>query len=812
MKNFILLFLITLPLFAFSKSEGFSVSGKVLDKDQQTLPYVNVLLINAGDSSLVRGSVTIEDGTYVIEDLAEGDYRVMISFVGYQKFYSEPFTLNDSQSSYTVPDVILLESSETLDEFAVVAQKPFIERHLDKLVVNVDNSIVSAGNTALEVLKRSPGVIVDKDGNISLKGKSGVTIMIDDKRTYLSNQDVTNMLKTMPADQIDRIEIITNPSAKYDAAGNSGIINIVMKKNQMLGVNGRINAGYGQAMYARFNGGGNINYRTEKWNFFTSYSLYNNNGFSTFGVTRKFHDQASNDLLSVFDQHQHQKNQSTSNSGKLAIDYYPNKKHSIGFFVNGMANNGRETGGNQSLINDPSGLLLSGSETASDANSKWQNVSANINYKWKIDTLGSEFSANLDYGYFNSGEKQLYTTNYFDNQYQFYGAPFIIRANLPSTVDIKSAKVDYTKYIGKKIKLETGLKTSYVATDNNAQYYNVISNQDIVDTTKTNHFKYTENINAAYANMMLEINDKLSLQAGLRVENTNAKGEQLTTDSTFYRHYTNLFPSGYITWKANKNNELSLGYSRRIDRPDYQALNPFIYFLDPYSYQQGNTLLLPQYSSSYEASHTFMGFLTTSFNYSHTKGVMTQVTSQVDSTHTTFVTTKNLRSQDTWSGSIMVPIPITKWFTSVNYITVYNSRYRGELQGGEFDKSATAFMLNSQNMFNFKKGWSAEITAFYMSKQVYGIFLMKPMSNITLGISKTFAKDRGTIKCSYSDIFWMNRFRGSVVYQNMDIAMDTRYMSRVFAINFSWKFGNSKAQSQRKESGASDEMDRVKKD
>lgn len=808
MKSILTILLLSLPFYSFSKANSFSVKGNLITVDSKEIPFANILLIAAEDSSLVKGSVSNEKGIFNIDDIATGKYRLLFSMVGFKKTYTEEFTLDDEHNNIDFRDFILESVTETLDEFAVVAQKPFIERHLDKLVVNVENSIVAAGNTALEVLKRSPGVIVDKDGNISLKGKSGVIIMIDGKQTYLSSEDLSNMLKNMPADQIEKIEIITNPSAKYDAAGNAGIINIILKKNQMLGVNGSVRAGYNQARYSGYNGGGNINYRTEKWNFFLSINHNDRNGFNNFDMTRRF--RVADTIVSVFNQEQSQKDQSQTNSGKFAIDFFPNKKHTLGFFVNGMMNNSKEQGSNESLINDPYEQLLSGSATNSDNSGKWNNLTGNINYNWKIDTSGKDLSVNLDYAQFNSRSKQLYHTSYFDQNFNYFGNPYILKSDLPSTVTIYSGKIDYVHPIGKKIRIDAGVKSSYVHSDNNAQFWFSTGNDFAVDSGKTNHFKFTENINAAYLNYLMEINDKFSFQLGLRAEQTYNKGEQITSDSTFTRNYTNLFPSGFLTYKMNKNNEFGLSYSRRIDRPDYESLNPFIYFLDPYSYMKGNTLLLPQYSNSYELSHTFMGFLSTSVNFTRTHGVITQVTSQDDATLTTYATNENLDINDVFSVSTMLPIPISKWFTSVNFITVYNSRYKGQISGGEFDKNATAFMLNSQNMFNFKKGWSAEITAFYMSKQVYGIFLMYPMSNISLGVQKTFAKDRATIKCSFTDMFWMNRFRGAVQYQNMDLYIDTRNMSRMFGVNFSWKFGNSKAQMTRKESGASDEIDRLK--
>lgn len=798
-----------LSLLSFSFAQSQTIQGKVLDKDSKPQEFVNILLLNAADSTLHKGTITDVNGDFLFEDIVFGKYLVAASMVGFKKYYSEPFDLNEGNAAVNVGEMLFLEDAETLDAAMVYGQKPFIEHQLDKTVVNVENSIVSAGSTALEVLQRSPGIMVDKDGNITMKGKPGVTIMIDGKPTYLSMQDINNMLKSMPADQLEKIELITNPSAKYDAAGTGGIINIVMKKNTMLGLNGRVNAGYTQGVYPKFNGGGNINYRWEKVNLFTSYSANYRNGFQIFELDRKF--RTADVLESIYSQYSWGKVNSLTQNAKFAVDFYPNKKHTIGFFVNGMFSGDESVGYNDTDIygDEAKTISLGKTNTTNDVKNDWQNLSANLNYKWSIDSTGKELTANLDYGYYNDITNQYYNTKYYDSAGVGYGIPYILTSTLPSQVDVVSGKVDYVNPIGTKAKFEAGAKSSYVVTDNNAQFYNVINDISYVDSTKTNHFKYTENINAVYANFASEFGKKWNGQVGLRLEQTLAKGEQITIDSVFTRNYVNLFPSAFLNYKASDKHEFSVSYSRRIDRPDYQSLNPFLYFLDPYTYMKGNTLLLPQYTDAFEVSHTFMGYMSTSFSYSHTSGVMTHITEQVDSTHTSFSSMANLRSLDNYGFSTNLPIPITKWWMSMNYINVFYNRFKGEISGVSFDKGKPAWMINSTNSITMKNGWSAEIGFFYMAKQVHGIFFMNPMSNLSFGIQKKIMKDRGMLKLSASDMLYKQRWSGQIQFDNMDLQMFTRGDSRTISINFSYKFGNSKSQYQRRQSGASEELDRI---
>ena len=474
--------------------------------------------------------------------------------------------------------------------------------------------------------------------------------------------------------------------------------------------------------------------------------------------------------------------------------------------MNGMFA-GDESGGlnNTSIYSDEAQLQFMGLiSTTSDDNEKWQNISGNINYKWNIDSTGKELTANLDYGYYNNATSQYYKTTYYDSL-----VPSILTSSLPSEVVVKSGKMDYIHPIGKKAKFEAGVKSSYVVTDNNAQFYNVRNDISYVDSRKTNRFKYTENINAAYMNFATEFGKKWSGQFGIRAEQTISKGEQLTIDSTVNRNYLKFFPSAFFNYKANEKHEFSASYSRRIDRPNYQSLNPFLFFLDPYSYMKGNSYLMPQYTDAFEFSHTFMGFMNTSISYSRTTDVMTHITEQDDVEHISYATMDNLKSLDNYGFSTTLPIPITKWWMSMNFINVFYNRYRGEIGGVSFDKGRPAWMINSTNTISMKNGWSAEIGFFYMAKQVHGIFFMNPMSNLSFGIQKKIMKDKGMLKLSASDMLYMSRWSGSIQFDNMDIQMYTRGDSRTVSINFSYKFGDSKSQYQRKTSGASDELDRI---
>jgi hypothetical protein len=808
-------FLIISRLLTAQVSEG-SISGIVADGgDQKIIDAATVSLFRAKDSSLFKINLTDKKGNFLFEHVPFGKYYILASSTGHFQTYSHLLEVKNS-SVVHAGTLQLTNNVKTLSAVNVTAaiKKPFIERKIDRTIINVDAAITNAGTTALEVLEKSPGITVDKDGNISLKGKQGVMVMMDGRPSYLGPQELASLLKNMPSSAIDQIEIMTNPSAKYDAAGNSGIINIKTKKNKARGLNGNFSTSIIQGKYTKTNNSFNLNYHKGKVNLFGNYSYSYWQGFENLNILRNFRNTVTKNLETIFDQESIMKRNSQQHNIKFGMDVYANKKTTAGIVFSGYLNPGHNNGKNTTLLKNASNVIDSIVFATNSEKRKSNNLSVNLNLRHSFDTTGKEYTIDLDYLNYYQDKNQFYENKYLNPDYSERLPMGELKGALPATVNIYSAKTDFTFPIKKTAKIEAGLKSSYVTTDNDALYQNNTPGGYVTDEGKTNHFIYKENINAAYINYNKQIK-KWGFQAGLRAENTNAKGHQLGNstrpDSSFTKNYIDLFPTAYISFEANKKNTFSINYGRRIDRPSYGDLNPFYYFLDEYTYEVGNTLLQPQYTDNIEISHTYNGFLTTTINYSNTKNVFTDVLKQITSERKTFLTKENIATRTNAGLAVSAYFPVTKFLTTNIYSNVVYNNYKGELDGGYLNVDNVGFFGNISNQLKFKKGWSAEVSGFYMSKGIESQLVRDPMWRLDAGLQKQILKNKGTLKLSVRDIFASQNFTGYVNYQDIDVYIKSLHDSRTVSLTFSYRFGKPiQNQQRRKTGGASDEQSRVK--
>ena len=812
--SLLLVAMLMLGAFSFAQTPVGSIKGSITDGgNQKIIDAATISLLRAKDSSLVKISLADKEGNFLFEAVPYGKYYLLATSTGHLRTFSSIITVKDA-STVNASVLQLKEQEKTLAEIKVEAKKPFIERKIDRTIVNVDASITNAGTTALEVLEKSPGVTVDKDGNVSLQGKAGVMIMMDGKPSYLSGQELANLLKNMPSSSIEQIEIMTNPSAKYDAAGNSGVINIRTKKNKMKGMNGSLSASLLQSTLTKTNNSFNINYRTGKVNLFGNYSYsYWQNEQKMF-LNRKFRNTNTKQIETIFDQLTASKRNSEYQNLKLGMDFYADKKTTLGVVMSGYTNPGMEKSNNRTDLNDSNNKTDSIVIATNDSKRKSSNFATNLNLRHVFDSTGKEFTVDLDYLTYYQTAHQSLINNFLNPDFSIRRTPNDLLGNLPSTVNIYSAKTDFTFPLKNTAKIEAGVKTSYVTSDNNAMYQNKVQGAYVTDEGKTNHFIYKENINAGYVNFSQQIK-KWGFQAGLRVENTNSKGHQTGNsshpDSVFTKNYTNLFPTIYMSYQANKKNNFSVNYGRRIDRPAYQDLNPFYYFLDEYTYQVGNTLLQPQFSDNFELSHTYNGFLTTTVNYSEIHHVFTEVLKQITSERKTFQTKENIASMSNIGLAVSANFPVTKfWNTNIN-TNVSHDAYKGQLSGGMLNVENTMFLANINNQLKFNKGWSAELSGFYRSRAIEGQIVINPLWRMDAGVQKLILKKKGTLKLNVRDIFQTQNFSGSVNYQDIDVKIRNTRDNRAASLTFSYRFGKPmKNERQRKSGGASDEQNRVK--
>jgi len=705
----------------------------------------------------------------------------------------------------------LLPQTKALGGVTVTSRKPLIEQKIDRTIVNVDAAVSNVGATALEVLEKSPGITVDKDGNISLKGKQGVQIYLDGRPSYLSGQQLVDLLKGMNANQLDQIEIMTNPPAKYDAAGNSGIINIKTKKNKQVGFNGNATAGYSQGKYWRTNESLGMNYRNGKFNAFMNYSFYKNNGFQELTIHRTYR-KVDKTVDALFDQVAFLPYRNYGNNLKFGMDYFVNQKTTIGFVASGYIHPEHQFNFNTSYLKNANNVLDSIVYSTTDIKEKWKNSSLNLNLRHQFDSTGRELTADLDYSGYSSGNDQLFTNASYNADWTKRGETDLL-GDLPVNINIYSAKMDYTHPLKKGAKLEAGVKSSYVNTDNAANYFNLVGADWQTDYNKTNRFQYKENINSAYINLNKQYK-KLGVQAGLRLENTNYKGHQLGNaqkpDSAFNNNYNSLFPTVFLSYAASKKHQFGFNIGRRIDRPAYQDLNPFLFFLDNYTYQSGNPFLKPQYTNNIEFSHTYKGFLNTTLNYSRTKDFFTETFEQ--SGYATIVRNGNIGVRQNAGISVSAQVNVRKWWSASLYGNYNYNNFKGELYGETIHARASNILFNASNQLKFNKGWSAELSGFYRTKGIEGQIVIQPLGQVSAGVSKQVLKGKGSIRFNVRDIFYTNWVKGHINFQRTEASFENRRDSRVAGISFTYRFGKpiKGPQNNRKKGGADDEQNRVK--
>ncbi|GGB90242.1 outer membrane beta-barrel protein [Dyadobacter sediminis] len=791
-------------IFAFAQTPSGSgkISGSVLDEKSQPFPFVNILLLHAKDSVLVKGLAADENGKFLFDQVANGKYLTLVSMVGYQKKYSEVFSV--ASNSVNLPAFTLKTDTQSLNEVTVVSKKPFIEQEIDRTVVNVENSIVSAGATALEVLERAPGVTVDQQNEqLKLRGKEGVIVQIDGKQTFLSQQELITLLRNTPSDNIEKIELITNPSAKYDAAGNSGIINIKMKRNKNYGTNGNLNLGAAYARYGRANASATINHRAGKISTFISGGAFLNKGFNNNDIYRKI---PYENKVTIFDQRTDRINESQYYNVRAGMDYFASDKTTIGVLVSGFHNDWSNPYGvtNTRILNED--LVLQRTFRTNVYNgSKMNNISSNINFKHQFNDKGKELTFDVDYVNYDGRQKSNLDTRYAKPDGQPDGAPEIVRNNMPSNINIGVAKLDYAQPLGKG-KLETGLKSSLVASDNN-MVFEIKTDDWNLDPKRSNQFKYSENVNAAYVNYGGSISKKIKYQLGLRGEHTHSVGNSVTLNQKRDRNYINLFPSIFLSNQLDTNNVINISYSRRIDRPNYQSLNPFEFYLDPYTFQRGNPNLKPQYTNSFQLVHVYKSFLNTTLAYSRIKDMIAdELPQQIASENKTFVTSDNLDNQDNVSLTISFPVPITKWWKlQTNFTGVYN-HYNSIYLDEKLEIRQASWNMYASSQFTIPKGWSAELSGWYNSKAFYGLYAAKSMGMINAGLQKNILNKKGTIRLNVNDIFWTNRFRGKAVYKDIDFLVRSEWPSRQFRLTFTYNFGNQNVKGARERNTGSDDL------
>jgi iron complex outermembrane receptor protein len=789
-----------LPVLTFCQSgEGSDFSLIIVDEHRQPVNGATVRVLKNG--KVVNSMVAGENGHAVFVPLNKGVYKFLISSTGYGTVATDAYSLPGHGSD----TIRLLLLNGSLQEVTVSGHTPPIERKRDKTIVNVEASVTNTGSSVLEVLERSPGVTVDRNGGITLNGKQGVLVMIDDRQTYLSGEDLNNLLSSMSASQVAQIELIANPTAKYDAAGGGGVINIKTKKNKSDGLNGVFTTSYGQGVYPKSNNTLVLNYRKGRMNAFFNYSFSDVKYLMDLYAYREYYND-NKEMTAMLRQPTYFKGTLVNNTLKTGVDYSFSSATTVGLVLTGTEIRRKSENTAHADWLQPNGTIDSSIQTSNRPRNRFRNGALNLNARHHLSRY-ADVTADVDYLHYAIALKHDFNNRLLGPA----GYEEVFRSRIATAIHIFSGKVDALIKVSPDVTMQAGLKSSSSHTDNSAVYDNLENQQWVNDETRNNHFIYREKIQAVYGSVEGKY-DRLSYQAGLRYEYTSYTarqlGNSLQKDSTVARNYGSFFPSGYLSYKLDSLNSLTFTIGRRTDRPVFQNLNPFLYIINKYSYQTGNPYLLPQYTWNFELRHQYGNLLTTGVSYSRTSDYFSQIFLS-DSSKTILYYTQgnvglvyNLGVSSSLSLSLLKP-----W--SMELTAVFNHKQLRGFSGNSLTATINQLHVNVNNQLDLGKGYTAEVSGFYTTRCRQDIQeLIYPAGQVAVGIGKSVLKKKGSVKLSYRDIFYTGAMEGLTSFPDATEYFKIKRDSRVLTLTFSLRFGSVYKVSRHQE-GASEEKQRV---
>jgi hypothetical protein len=784
-----------------SSSGTITLRGSIRAATGTALPFASVALLNAKDSSLVKGGLSNETGVYELTHIKAGRYLVAASMVGYKTMHSAAFEVNTA--SKEVPSLLMTEAAKNLNEVTVVAKKPLFEQQVDRMVVNVQNSITAAGGTALEVLERSPGITVNRqNGSLAMSGKGGVMVMINGKMTRLPMATVVEMLESMTASDIEKIELITTPPARYDAEGDAGIINIVTKKNINFGTNGSLSATMGYGWYGRPSATLNLNRRTKKLNVFGSYTFARDHNWHQYYFNRIV-QQKTGPLTT-----ENTSNRYTirdSHTAKAGFDYALSSQTTLNGLISGFDNRWSGDLPTISFVRQNDVLVSQSSLMTSRAN-RWKHLMLNLNLRHVFKNK-QEWSFDIDRLYYKNRNPALYFSDIYNvkagsrEQQQF---------TVLKETPIKTwvLKTDFQQALGAKGRLEAGLKATVTTLDNAVALDRLEGTNWKTDSFYTNRYKLAENILAGYVSLNQSLDTKTKLQAGLRYEYTQTDINTPEGASLVHRRYGNFFPSVFVSRKLTKSQTVNLSYSRRITRPTYDDIAPFVAFFDLNTYASGNPVLLPTISDAVQGSYVLKDTYVFSLKYSYDKNVIAGLQPHINAaTNQLYYYAENIDRQNTFSFSVSLPVVFTRWWQSQNNLTGVSQKITTTYQDKPVNMSAYNMQLNSSHTFKLPRKYTAEITGFYQSPAVFGVYRSQAFGQVTVGLQKVLAGDKGTFRLNISDVFWNNvsRWRSNIPSLNLDNNGIFHFEPRVVRLTYNRNFGSKTVKAANNRSTGSEE-------
>lgn len=782
-----------------------TLTGQVTDEKGESLPFANIALFEAGSEKLLTGTVSDENGKFLIETSKTGQFQLVISSIGFETFRSEPFEIRASIKK-DFGSIKVVEEASNLSEVTVRATRPEITIEADKTTVNVEGTVMAEGNTALDVIARSPGIYVDQDNNINLNGRPGVTVMINDRQTYMSSNDLANFLRSMPAENIKSIEIINSPTSRFDAEGAAGIVNIKLKKNNIDGVFGNVSVG---GMYNGLlspNTGVSLNVKKGKWTNTASLNYNQFNFQNELNIDRNFQ---IDEGVSSFQQDSPITMYNESLFFQGGSDYEINDKHSVGGSIQASKRKEENIGKSLTEISNPGTDDLWFIRSDNDTRVNNNRIFGNLHYVGLLDTLGTRLSADVDFTRMVQDSEALLTNSNWVNDNENQATVDFIRTLNDMDYSIFTAKVDFVKPFGKGRVLETGLKGSWVNSDNNLDLSRADGEGPFISDPNSNRFIYEENVLAAYASYKSNISEKVSFNAGLRAEHSDITGTSVTLDQVNKQRYLDLFPSVFVQQKISKEYQINYSANRRITRPNYRLLNPFVFYIDPLTTEQGNPNLRPQYAHNFEMNHVLKGAYQFTMGYSMTTDVFQQIFTQDEESRTTTTFTDNLDRAQNWNFRAMVPVEIRPWWNTSNMLQVTRSQWKSMIGDDLLDVAQTNVTMRTQHTFTLPFGLKAELMGMYVGPAQYGQATIKGFGWVDLGFTKPLMKEKLTLTVNGTDLFRSQIINANVQFANIDTQFRQYRNTQGVRLTLRYKFAQGESFRVSNRSGSTEERSRL---
>lgn len=800
----ILTYMMGISTLVAAPKEVSKISGKIEDQKGQPVPFANVALISP-DGGLVDGAVSDEDGNFLIESTKTAKVNLVVSSIGYKNFTSATFDLAPGISKDF--GVVKIEDEMTgLDEVTVKASRPEIIIEADKTIVNIEGTVMAEGSNALDVIGRSPGIFVDSEGNINLNGRTGATVMINDRPTYMSATDLANFLRSMPADNIKSIEVINNPSARFDAEGAAGVINIQLKRNSVDGVFGNIQVGGQYNGQFAPNAGATLNIKKGKLSTngtlnYNEYAVYND-----LEINRNFTLEQG---ISNFNQDSRINSRYKTPSFNGSANYEIAKDQNLGLNIQASSSTDDNTNQSGTEITNPGQTENNYIESSNDSKGTRNRLFANLHYDAKLDTLGTKLSADVDYTIMDSESSSLLDNNYWTGNNPSNGTNDKLLTLNDMYYTIFTAKVDFVKPLKGGKMIETGLKGSWVESDNDLDLSRAQEEGPFSPDPNSNRFIYNENVLAAYFTFKGAINPKLSYQAGLRGEYSDIVGNSVTLNQVNKQEYFNLFPSVFVQHKVSDSYQIVYNANRRITRPNYRLLNPFIYYIDPLTSEQGNPHLTPQYSTNFEMNHVVKGAYQFTIGYSVTENAFMQVFEQNQENRTTTTFTDNFDKTKNANFRAILPFEVKKWWNMSNMLQANYNQFKSQI-GQEFlDVAQVSYMARTQHNFTLPKGFRMELIGMYLSPQIWGQGQIKGFAWVDAGVTKSLMKDKLSLSVNGTDLFRSQIIRAKIDFADIDTGFRQYRSNQGVRFTLRYNFAKGESFRVRSNSGSTEERNRL---